>query len=539
MNFQSKAMIAIVALICLVPVAAFATISDFSQNFEGLNAADMAALGDDGWVVYGTVFDGDSGNWLYGYGTNPAPNNPAAPAFSNIVVGEGGVEQGSQQLSVFSDYENGDHAAGHLIVSSFFKEFNVTAADVGKVCTFSFQAKMGTLVAPSTAMAWIKTLDPSAGYSTSAEDSKDMTATPADWDGSSLTLTIDASQIGHIFQVGFSNDCALYAGSSIIYDNLVLTTDGGSGPNGMVAYSQDFEALNAADVDALGDDDWLIFANVFDAVTGEFAYGYGPFSAPNNPSAPAFCTIVTGEGGDEQGVQQISVFSDYENADAQTNGDLIEANVFQEQIIGPDDIGKTWVFEFQAKMPANGGVIPPATALAFVKTIDPNSNFDMTNFVSVDMSNINSEWSGYSLSLAIDAGLVGQFFQFGFSSSATGYHPSAIIYDNVILSEDDVTAVPNNTALLGAELGQNYPNPFNPMTRIDFSLDKPGFVSLAVYDIAGRLVTNLVSENMSAGDHFVTWNGTNRNGSSASSGQYVYVMKTANGMVARNMVLLK
>ena len=76
----------------------------------------------------------------------------------------------------------------------------------------------------------------------------------------------------------------------------------------------------------------------------------------------------------EQGEQQLSVFSDYENADEHLAGNLIEANVFQEQTIGPDDVDKTWVFEFQAKKPAFGGVTPPTTALAFIKTIDAGDN---------------------------------------------------------------------------------------------------------------------------------------------------------------------
>ena len=45
-------------------------------------------------------------------------------------------------------------------------------------------------------------------------------------------------------------------------------------------------------------------------------------------------TITVGEGGPDQGAQQMSVFSDYENGGAQAAGDLIEANVYQEQIIG-------------------------------------------------------------------------------------------------------------------------------------------------------------------------------------------------------------
>ena len=77
------------------------------------------------------------------------------------------------------------------------------------------------------------------------------------------------------------------------------------------------------------------------------------------------------------------------------------------------------------------------------------------------------------------------------------------------------------------------------MTRIDFSLDKPGRVELAVYDLAGRLVQKLVSAVMTAGDHFVTWNGTDHRGAAAAAGIYQYVLKMPQGSVSRSMTLLK
>ncbi len=538
MNTRVNALVAVAALICLLPAAAFAAIPEFNQDFEALNAADTSALGNDGWLVFANVFEAGSGNYLYGYGPFPAPNNPAAPAFCNIVAGEGGVEQGAQQLSVFSDYENaGEQLAGNLINANVYKEFTIEAADEGKVCTFAFQAKMGALQSPSTAEAFIKTLDPANGYATTNEITVDMTAIGTEWGGYSLMLTIDAGLVGQLFQVGFASDATNYDGSSIFYDNVDLSTDGGA-PTGIAAYDQDFEGLNAGDIDALGNDNWLVFANVFEAGSGNYLYGYGPFPAPNNPSAPAFCTIVTGEGGAEQGAQQLSVFSDYENAGEQLAGNLIEANVFQEQTVGTLDVGKTWFFEFQAKMPAIGGVTPPTTALAFIKTVDPLAGFATTNFVSEDMTAIPVEWGGYSLSLTIDAGLVGQLFQFGFSNTATNYDPSTVIYDNVVLRESTV-GVPDASTMLDAALRQNYPNPFNPQTRIEFSLDRGMRVDLAVYDTAGRLVANLLSGDLPAGDHNVVWNGRTDRGTSAASGQYHYVLKTPTGQTSRSMVLLK
>jgi len=540
MNLRASALVAIAALIGLIPAAAFAAIPEFTQDFETLDAGDPDALGNDGWLIYASVFAAGSGNFLYGYGPFPAPNNPAAPAFSNIVSGEGGAEQGAQQLSVFSDYENAAaHSAGDLIEANVYKEYTIEASDVGKVCTFSFQAKKGALVPPSTAAAFIKTLDPDAGYSITNLVSEDMSGIGTDWEGWSLELTIDAGLVGQLFQVGFTNSATNYDGSSIIYDNVDLSTEDGGVPGGIVAYSQDFEALDPGNPDALGDDGWLVFASVFAGGSGSFMYSYGPFAAPNNPGAPAFSTLVEGQGGAEQGDRQLSVFSDYENAEAHNAGDLIEANVFQEQTIGAPDVGKTWIFEFQAKMPAVGGVTPPTTAVAFIKTIDPGAGFAMTNFVTVDMASIPGDWNGYSVSLDIDEGLVGQIFQFGFSSTATNYDPSAIIYDNVMLREDTGVGVPDISTLVDATLRQNYPNPFNPQTRIEFALDRAMPVQLAVYDVAGRLVTSLVREHLPAGQHAVTWDGRTDRGNAAASGQYRYVLTTPSGQTSRGMVLLK
>ncbi|PJA74432.1 hypothetical protein CO151_09595 [bacterium CG_4_9_14_3_um_filter_65_15] len=193
-------------------------------------------------------------------------------------------------------------------------------------------------------------------------------------------------------------------------------------------YSEDFESLNQADTSALGNAGWLVFGNVF-GPAWDYWYGYGVFPAPNDGAA--FCAIATGEGGAAQGSQQLSIYNDYNNANHGDGSNAhIESNVFQEQVVGPADVGETWVFAFDAKL---GNLVSPSTALAFIKTLDPNAGYATTNFLTMDMTGASSTWGSYSISIYIDASLVGQLMQIGFSSTASNYDPSGVFYDNLVL----------------------------------------------------------------------------------------------------------
>jgi hypothetical protein len=80
----------------------------------------------------------------------------------------------------------------------------------------------------------------------------------------------------------------------------------------------------------------------------------------------------------------------------------------------------------------------------------------------------------------------------------------------------DHDPIPNQFAL-----NQNYPNPFNSGTVIDYSIPKPAFVSLSVYDVEGRCVTTLVQEDQAAGIHSVPWGGTDASGKPLGTGVYL------------------
>ena len=213
----------------------------------------------------------------------------------------------------------------------------------------------------------------------------------------------------------------------------------------ITAFSDDLESLTAADTGALGAAGYLVFGFVethSDTVNhagtictstapGGGDYGYGADPAPNvSGTGSGFSVITVGEGGANQGDQVVSIFSDYNNTLNQAAGCQMEHNFFREQTIGAANIGETWVFRFDYKNAFS--TIFPSTALAFIKTIDPNDGFSQTNLVTYDTTGAPQTWTeDIEISLEIDASMVGQFIQFGFGGTATLFQDSAIFYDNI------------------------------------------------------------------------------------------------------------
>lgn len=295
-------------------------------------------------------------------------------------------------------------------------------------------------------------------------------------------------------------------------------------------YYQTFEELDQSSPTALSDDGWLVFGNVF-TPDSTYIYGYGPFPAPNHDLA--FCQIALGESGEEQGEQVLSVFSDYENVD-HGNGNLIESNVYHEQLIVADDIDEIWRFAFQHK---RGNIEGQSTAQAFIKTLDPSQGYLTTNLITVDMTSIPDTWAADTLLIAIDETLENQLLQFGFSNIATNYEGSGIFYDNLSFEMIGTVDVPEGQHSTLAVLKQNAPNPFDLTTRIGFSLEQPGFAELSVLDVTGRRMATLAKGDLAAGSHQVTWNGQTDDGLPAPSGTYWYVLRTETGEMSGRMIL--
>ena len=89
------------------------------------------------------------------------------------------------------------------------------------------------------------------------------------------------------------------------------------------------------------------------------------------------------------------------------------------------------------------------------------------------------------------------------------------------------------------DLDQNFPNPFNPTTTITFAVPKAGDVTLAIYNLRGRLVRTLAEGPLAAGRHKIVWDGNDSRGQRVASGIYVYRLETNEFAESKKLILTR
>ena len=75
-----------------------------------------------------------------------------------------------------------------------------------------------------------------------------------------------------------------------------------------------------------------------------------------------------------------------------------------------------------------------------------------------------------------------------------------------------------------------HPNPFNPSTVVTYRLETAAEVTLAVHDLAGRLVAVIDAGRREAGTHRASWDGRDGAGRAATSGTYVLQLSDSAGI---------
>jgi subtilisin family serine protease len=83
------------------------------------------------------------------------------------------------------------------------------------------------------------------------------------------------------------------------------------------------------------------------------------------------------------------------------------------------------------------------------------------------------------------------------------------------------------------------PNPLRTRVSLAYAVPVAGRVSIKVYDATGRVVRDLVSQNMAAGRYSVTWDGSAANGKRVANGVYFCQLTTAVGARQQKIVVAK
>jgi hypothetical protein len=83
------------------------------------------------------------------------------------------------------------------------------------------------------------------------------------------------------------------------------------------------------------------------------------------------------------------------------------------------------------------------------------------------------------------------------------------------------------------------PNPFRDATRFSFELRDPDRASLAVHDVAGRIVRRLADGPLAAGRHEIAWDGRDDAGRPVAGGVYYFRLRAAGLVYSRPVVLAR
>jgi hypothetical protein len=195
-------------------------------------------------------------------------------------------------------------------------------------------------------------------------------------------------------------------------------------------------------------------------------------------------------------------------------------------------------------------VTPP---LNVIKTDMGGGNIKLTwdANLETDVAGYKIYWgssTGYSFANSVN---VGHVTTYTLSSKAMNDTIAVTAYDSQINGMQDqlkgheswftnagnpATGVNELLSQISKEYGlaQNYPNPFNPTTNISLNIPTRSFVTLKVFDLIGRDVATIISEELPAGDYTRQWNAA-----SMPSGVYFYRLQAGAFIETKKLVLLR
>ncbi len=125
----------------------------------------------------------------------------------------------------------------------------------------------------------------------------------------------------------------------------------------------------------------------------------------------------------------------------------------------------------------------------------------------------------------------GQSNSFAFNTNRIGFGETAIM---------QITSVPDGGLIPAlTSLGNAAPNPFNPSITISFNVGQAGNVDLNIYDLGGRLIKKLATQEFAMGRYTRQWDGRDSKGSMMPAGVYLVRIQSGTVTDSKKITLVK
>ena len=176
---------------------------------------------------------------------------------------------------------------------------------------------------------------------------------------------------------------------------------------------------------------------------------------------------------------------------------------------GANAIPNNYVFEYKEQ---DNGVI---RGIMFSLEGMTLNKYDIESLISFDFTPVDN-FDGMSTVEFLDviiAGENGSQLESSFSS--------------IIIDASDL--LPNKT-----NLNSSYPNPFNPVTKINYDLANDGYVSIGIFDVLGRQVSELINKVQPKGNYNISWDAADQ-----ASGTYFIQMMADDKIMTEKIILIK
>ena len=133
------------------------------------------------------------------------------------------------------------------------------------------------------------------------------------------------------------------------------------------------------------------------------------------------------------------------------------------------------------------------------------------------------------IDIKLDAELMDSWSMYRATMHRTG------VYDESVMAVGDAESMIPKTFYVS----DNYPNPFNPVTNFHIDVPEAGHLFVAVYDVNGRLVNELINTQVVAGRIHGRWSGKNGSGVMSPTGIYFLKVETGINYHVQKLALVK